>query len=138
MGSGTPNHVNDPIISGIWRPRDRLHYFENDPGGNITAVGAFKNDLAGISELVALSRSGRVPPTCMLTASIGIRPTDFLGPGGGAANVEATLLGPLASLRGSGDIELTNFTALVATWRQRFASAACTYDGQRVTQHATS
>ena len=30
MGSGTPNHVNDPIVSGVWRPRDRSRYFEDD------------------------------------------------------------------------------------------------------------
>ena len=27
MGSGTPNHVNDPVVSGVWKPRDRDHYF---------------------------------------------------------------------------------------------------------------
>ena len=25
MGSGTPNHVNDPVVSGAWRPQDRDH-----------------------------------------------------------------------------------------------------------------
>jgi hypothetical protein len=131
MGSGTPNHVNDPIVSGVWRPRDRTRYFEDDPAGNIAAVGAYKSDLTGIGELVSVYASGRAPSTCMLTASYGIRPADFLAPGTAAA-VESAVLAPLASLRASGDVELTSFTALVATWRQRYGGRACTFDGQRI------
>lgn len=25
MGSGTPNHVNDPYVTGVWRPKDRYN-----------------------------------------------------------------------------------------------------------------
>jgi hypothetical protein len=132
MGSGTPNHVNDPIVSGVWRPKDRSHYFVDDPVGNIAAVGAYKSDLTGITELVGLYTSGRAPSTCMLTASYPIRPVDFLAPGS-AAGVESAVLAPLASLRGSGDIELTTFTGLIATWKSRFAGRACTFDGQTIT-----
>ena len=35
IGSGTPNHVNDPVVSGVWRPKNWNAYFEDDPGGNI-------------------------------------------------------------------------------------------------------
>ena len=132
MGSGTPNHVNDPIISGVWRPRDRSRYFEDDPAGNIAAVGAFKSDLAGISELVALSQSGTQPSNCLLTASYAIRPADFIV-GGSASAVESNVLDPLSALRARGDIELTTFTDLISIWRQRFGARACTYDGQRFT-----
>src|SRR6185295_16488956 len=41
MGSGTPNHVSDPIVSGVWRPKSRDNYFDDDPAGNIACVGAF-------------------------------------------------------------------------------------------------
>ena len=60
MGSGTPNHVNDPVVSGVWRPKDRDNYFIDDPAGNIVCVGHFKNDVAGVSELVNLYMSGVV------------------------------------------------------------------------------
>ena len=62
MGSGTPNHVSDPMVGGVWRPRDRYQYFEDDPAGNITAVGAYRGDLAGITELIDLSQSGTMAP----------------------------------------------------------------------------
>ncbi len=28
MGSATPNHVNDPIVSGVWRPKDRYPFLK--------------------------------------------------------------------------------------------------------------
>lgn len=126
MGSGTPNHVNDPTISGLWRPKSRSSYWEDDPAGNIACVGAYKGDVAGISELVALYRSGQMSDTCILTATIGIRPVDIMAVGGLAA-IENTVLKPLIALRDSGQVRLTDFTALVATWKQDFGGRACTY-----------
>jgi hypothetical protein len=126
MGSGTPNHVNDPVISGVWRPADRFHYFEDDPAGNIACVGAFRADLPGVSELVELYRAGAVDAGCMLTASYHVRPADLMAPGGVAA-VERGVIAPLAALQASGRVALTDFTGLVAAWRQRFGGRACTY-----------
>lgn len=125
MGSGTPNHVSDPIVSGVWRPKDRNHYFEDDPAGNITCVGAYKGDVSGISELSGLYRTGKVRSSCMLTASIGIRPADITAPGG-LTSIENSVLRPLAGLRG--EVELTTFPSMVTTWKQRFAGQACTYN----------
>lgn len=126
MGSGSPNHVNDPLVSGVWRPRDRDAYFADDPVGNIVAVGAFRGDLPGISELAGLYRSGRVSAECLLTASYSIRPVDILGVDG-IRRIEDDVVRPLADLRDQGDVALTDFTALVDTWRQRFGARACVY-----------
>lgn len=126
MGSGTPNHVNDPIVSGVWRPRDRYDYWTDDRAGNIAAVGAFRGDVAGITSLVDAYRTGEVDPACMLTASVHIRPVELLAPGGLAA-VEASVIRPLVALRDAGEVVLTDFTSLVATWRQGFGASACLY-----------
>ena len=124
MGSGTPNHVNDPIVSGVWRPRDRGDYFADDPAANIACVGAFRGDLAGIAELIDLKRRGQVGPDCLLTSTYHIRPADLSGPGG-LARIEASVLAPLTALRAEGAVVLTDFTALVATWRTQLAGHAC-------------
>jgi hypothetical protein len=126
MGSGTPNHVNDPVISGVWRPKSRTSYFEDDPAGNISCIGAYKGDVAGISELVARYRNGQQASTCMLTASIAIRPVDITA-ASGLTTIENSVLKPLAVLRDSGQVKLTDFTSLIATWKQQYASKACTY-----------
>lgn len=124
MGSGTPNHVNDPIVSGVWHPKDRFNYWEDDPAGNIVSVGAFKGDVAGISELTGLSRAGQINATCMLTASIPIMPADII-PAGGLTTIENTVLGPVAAL--SSQVVVTDFTALVNTWKQQLGGRGCTY-----------
>ena len=125
MGSGTPNHTSDPIVSGVWRPKDRHNYFVDDPAGNIACTGAFKGDIAGISELVDLYRTGQIKPGCLLTATYHIRPADITA---SVPAIESTVLRPLAALRDSGQIVLTDFTALVATWRQQYGAQACLYD----------
>ena len=126
MGSGTPNHVNDPIISGVWRPLDRHAYFVDDPSGNIACVGAFRRDLPGITELADLYRTGRVGSECMLTATYAIPPADIMALGGLKA-IEDNVIRPLADLREDGYLVLTDFTALIATWKQEFAGRACMY-----------
>jgi hypothetical protein len=126
MGSGTPNHVNDPIVSGMWRPRSRDSYFTDDPNGNIACVGAYKGDIATISELVALYRNRTAPTTCMLTATIHVNPSSITAPNG-LATIESTVLKPLVALRDSGQVKLTDFSAMATTWRQEFGGRACSY-----------
>ena len=63
MGSGTPNHVNDPLVSGVWRPRDRDHYFEDDRPATSPRSVRGTSTLAGITELSDLYASGAVRRT---------------------------------------------------------------------------
>ena len=126
MGSGTPNHVNDPVLSGVWRPASRDRYFDDDPNGNIACVGAYKGDIATISELVGLYRSRQYAATCMLTASIHVNAAAITPPTG-IATIETTIIAPLAALRDSGQVRPTDFSSLVATWKRDFGAKACTY-----------
>ena len=132
MGSGTPNHVSDPTVSGVWRPTNRNNYFVDDPAGNIACIGGWKNDVAGISELVAIYRSKQAPATCMLTASMPIQPS-LVTTTAGLAQIESTFIKPLVVLRDSSQVVITDFTALVATWKRSFNGRACTYQFGAVT-----
>jgi len=129
IGSGTPNHVNDPLISGVWRPRDRDHYFEHDPGGNIAAVGPYKHSIESIAELIELYRSGTVPPTAMLTFSANINP-QTLGAPGGLAAVQDTVIDPIVAWRDSGLVDDTDFTSLIHTWETEFGGQGYLYDAE--------
>ena len=126
MGSGTPNHTNDPIVSGVWRPKEPWSYFEDDPTGNIACVGAFKGDIAGINELVSRYQSGQAESTCMQTSTFHITPAT-LGSSSAMAALERDVLTPLATLRSAGQVEVTDFTTLITTWRNRFSGRACIY-----------
>jgi hypothetical protein len=129
IGSGTPNHVNDPLISGVWRPRDRDHYFEHDSSANIAAIGPYKKSIASIAELIALYRSGAVPSTAMLTFSCNIGPSTIGAPNG-LASIADTVIAPLVAWRDSGLVALTDFTLLIHVWETVYASRGYIYDAE--------
>ncbi len=127
MGSGTPNHVNDPKISGVWRPKDRYNYFVDDSLGNIACIGQYKSDIAGINELIGLYDSGIVTPNKMLTSSYHITPSSITAQNG-IAIIESTIIQPLDLLRDQGKIKLTDFTTLIEDWHTIFNAKAFIYD----------
>lgn len=131
MGSGTPNHVNDPHFSGVWRPKDRYHYFEDDTAGNIVSVGQYKGTVATVQELVNLYASGVVPPQYMLTASIHIKPATITS-ANGLRVIEDSVLIPLVALQSQGKATLTDFTSLVNAWRTLFGARAYIYDPDNI------
>ncbi|MCC7537017.1 MAG: hypothetical protein IT379_12425 [Deltaproteobacteria bacterium] len=126
IGAGTPMHVNDPLASGVWRPRDRDRFFDDDPAGNVVAVGAWTRNLEGVRELVALHEDGTVAPEQLLTASWNIGPSTLTSPTG-LADVEAQVLLPLAALRDEGAVVVTDFTTLVDTWRRDYGARSSLY-----------
>ncbi len=131
MGSGTPNHVNDPLISGVWRPKNRFNYFVDDPAANIASLGQYKGNVASVQELINLYASGAVSPQFMLTASIHIKPATIIAANGLGA-IEHSLLVPLAALQNCGKVKLTDFTSLIGDWDTLFGSRAYLYPSNTV------
>ncbi|MBM3271638.1 MAG: hypothetical protein FJZ01_28730 [Candidatus Sericytochromatia bacterium] len=125
-GSGTPYHVKDPLVSGVWRPQDRDNYFVDDPAGNIVALGAWHDAVVGVSELVKLYTAGTVPPDRLLTASWNIKPSTITETNG-IASIESAVLEPMASFRDKGLVVVTDFTKLVKTWRDQYGGKASLY-----------
>lgn len=129
MGSGTPNHVNDPIVSGVWRPRDRFHYFEHDSTANIAAIGQYKTTIEDLPELVDLYQSGVVPTQYMLTSSYPIKPSTLIRPDGLQA-IADSVMAPVVALRDEGLVAPINFTALIATWETVFGARGFLFDAE--------
>lgn len=125
-GAGTPNHTNDPVVSGVWRPRDRSNFFTDDPAGNMVSIGPFSRDLAGVSTLWDLGKAGTIASSCILTSSYHVRPADITN-AAARASVERDVIAPLVSLRTAGQVVLTDFTSLVSTWRSQYSATGCVY-----------
>ena len=124
MGAGTPNHTNDPVVSGVWRPKDRNNFFTDDAGGNIYSVGQFTGDVAGITSLNNLSKAGTIDSSCMKTLSIHLLPANLTS-ASGLASTETTYVAPVAAL--GSQVVTTDFTSLVSTWRASFSAKGCVY-----------
>ena len=129
MGSGTPNHVNDPVVSGVWRPRDRFHYFEHDSTANIAAVGQYKTTIENLPELIDLYQSGEVSTEYMLTSSYPIKPSTIIRADGMQA-IADSVMAPVVALRDEGLVAPTNFTALIATWETVFGGRGFLFDAE--------
>ncbi|GMV23421.1 MAG: hypothetical protein AMXMBFR57_33700 [Acidimicrobiia bacterium] len=126
MGAGTPGHRHDPIVSGVWHPRDRWNYFTDDPMGNMVAIGGFRHTVAGISELYELGTTGSVEAHCMLTASYHIKPSDIMTPAT-LATVERDVISPLAAMGAAGQVVFTDFANLVSAWQVAYDGRGCIY-----------
>lgn len=129
MGSGTPFHVDDPVVSGVWQPQDRDHYFTHDGQANIAAIGQYKGTMEDIPELAALYQSGAVGTPFMLTSSYGIRPLTIQRPDG-LVSIADSVVAPMTAWRDLGMVMPTDFTALVETWRSAFGSRGFFYDAE--------
>lgn len=126
IGAGTPQHVNDPLVSGAWRPIDRDHFFTDDPSANIIAFGSWHDQVAGVQELVDLYANATVAPDSLLTASWNIRLADLTAPNG-MADVEQSVMIPMAALRDQGRVVTTDFTSLVVTWQSQYGGEPFLY-----------
>jgi hypothetical protein len=135
MGSGTPNHVNDPIVSGVWRPRDRFNYFDHDSTANIVAIGQYRGTLEGVPELISLYESGSVPLQYLLTTSYHIKPATITR-AGGIADIADSVITPVLQMQADGLAVATDFTSLVETWQTQFGSRGFLYDAENPTSDA--
>lgn len=119
MGSGTPGHVDDPVVTGVWRPQDRFHYFTHDPAANIIAIGQHRGTIDDVIELAGLYTDGTVPPEYMLTSTFHITPSRITA-AGGIAEIDAAVIAPVLAQREAGLAWPTDFTSLVQVWTEDF------------------
>ena len=125
IGSGTPSHTYDPQPSGIWRPKDKYHYWEDDPEGKVVCVGQYTGDLEGVQELVQLYQTDAVSADQMLTCTIHT-PQSFYP--GFMEDFEKDLIAPLLEMRDRGEIKLVDFSQLVDIWESEFGGEAQQYN----------
>lgn len=126
MGAGTENHVSDPVLTGVWRPRDgsTAGFFIDDPAGNIVSIGDYRHDLDHIAELRTLYVAGTIPVGTMLTSSYHVMPAELTADNG-PANLETAVLSKIRAL--GSQVVSTDFTSVVNTWRTSYASRGLTY-----------
>lgn len=127
MGSGSPFHVNDPVVSGVWRPLNRDYYFHHAPDSNMVAIGKYLGQVDDPVALHDLYVNGLVPPQFMLTTTFSLTPTTLMATGAIAA-IEDTIIAPMAAMRDTGLSHPTDFTRLVQAWQSSFGGVGYLYD----------
>lgn len=134
IGSGTPNHTYDPAPSGIWRPTDKYHYWQDDPNGSILCVGQYTGDVAGVEDLVQLYRSDAVSEDQILTCTIHTRQSFYSG---FMDDFRQNLVEPLLAMQENGDIRLVDFVQLIDIWESDFSSQPHLYNAPEIPPPST-
>jgi len=125
IGSGTPNHTNDPAPSGVWRPKDKYNFWTDDPQSDIVCIGQYTKNMQGLEDLIQLKQSGAIAKdeilTCTFFTSQSMTP-NF------TSDYEQNTLLPLLELQDKGHIEIVSYTELVHIWESEYNSAAHIYN----------
>ncbi|MSU59125.1 MAG: cadherin repeat domain-containing protein [Pedosphaera sp.] len=121
MGAGTPNHIADPVATGIWFPAATNDYFTHSPTGGIASWGAWDQDR--FSELLDLMTTNALPTNRMWTAGVTIGQGHFVLPGF-LTNVVAPMLDMIAALRDAGRIRVVQYEEGLNLWTNSFGTVA--------------
>jgi len=128
-GAGTSDHVNDPICSGVWRPKSAQKFFTHSPGGKMLSIGKWnpgKADHEGtcdmIGKLMTSLKKGDVPRDKMYTSCFAFFPNGESRLDGD--DYEKYLTGEvferLLKWRGSGPIRFIHFEDVPNILRNRY------------------
>ena len=125
MGAGTPNHVSDPVVTGIWRPAGTNDYFTDSPTGGILNWGMWGEDR--FSELLDLAATNGLPTNRMWTVGFTFGQGQFATTPGYLTNVVVPMIDMVAALRDAGRIRVVQFEEGLTIWTNQFSAVATNY-----------
>jgi len=124
MGAGTPNHRNDPVATGVWKPASADQFFTNSPSATLAAWAGWDGEEtlvnATVSELETLDRSK------MLTVTYILNQGDMPKPGYLTGTL-APQLDAIVALRDAGRIQVVRFEQGLEAWRTRYGGQGFVY-----------
>ncbi|MBX7244762.1 MAG: hypothetical protein K1X53_04645, partial [Candidatus Sumerlaeaceae bacterium] len=116
MGGGTSNHVNDPVVSGIWTPQSATNYFGHSNAGTIDAFGEWSGEPADVQALINLVESGQLPYGKMWTAGKVFNQSDMTSSVFVASTI-VPLLDSLVALRTAGKLQFIRHDEARTIWK---------------------
>lgn len=79
-GGGSPNHVGDFNISGVWRPKDNEHFLEHDEQA-LPNIGPYVSTWEGVNDLLEKQEAGELETGKIYTATVMADQDGLLEPG---------------------------------------------------------
>lgn len=126
MGGGTANHVNDPVLSGMWHPASVAQYFTDDPQGTIADFGVWDSDPTTITSLLTRVQSDST--TQMWTAAYPFNHSSLATPG----YIDGTampIVDSLKSLADQGQIRFVTFMDAYSIWQSQYGGVGSIVQG---------
>lgn len=117
-GGGSPFHVDDPEVSGVWLPKNTKNYFTHDDTGTLPNVGTYRSTWEGVEELLALQAAGALPAGKIYTASVMIT-QDMIAHDDARVTV-ASYLDAMADEIDDGRLVFADIESVIAIWEARY------------------
>jgi hypothetical protein len=125
MGGGTPNHIADPVATGIWLPACTNDYLGHSPTGAIAAWGMWGEDR--FPELLDIIASNALPTNRMWTAGFTFGQGQLSTGSGYLTNVLIPMIDMIAALRDAGRIRVVQYEEGMNIWTNEFGAVGTNY-----------
>lgn len=77
-GGGSPNHVNDYNVAGIWKPTSTADYLIHRDNAPVPDIGGYTSSWEGLDDLLAKQAAGELEAGHMYTAAVMVNQTEML------------------------------------------------------------
>lgn len=126
-GGGSPNHTQDYIISGVWKPKDAEHFTEHSDQAPLPNIGSYSGDWEGVQDLLDAAAGGSLEQGNIYTASIMAGSSVFLND-----QAVTEFEQELTALQGevtSGSLEFVYLADVIQRWHDEFHDQPTIYTG---------
>ncbi len=120
MGAGTPNHIADPVATGLWLPAGTNDYFTHSPTGAIATWGMWGEDR--FPELLDMVATNALPTNRLWTAGFTFGQGQFATGAGYLTNVVVPMIDMIAALRDAGRLRVVQFEEGLTIWTNQFGA----------------
>jgi hypothetical protein len=125
MGSGSTDHQNDPVVTGMWQPASEDAY--HTPGSSgIVAFGGWDNEITSVSALADQVQSGALDTTLLWTFSLNVNHSDVVQ-AGFLDNTMQPKIDQLVALKAASRIDVVTFVDALDRWRNDYGQRPSVY-----------
>ncbi len=118
-GESSLHHVDDPIVSGVWKPKNPYNFFEHDEKGKLVTIGGYKRNLQGVKELVSKYLNGQIDKGKIYTATVFVGHSSMVREES-RKRFEISIINELKELEREGLICITTLEKIAETWREKY------------------
>ncbi len=118
-GESTVNHVDDPVVSGVWKPKDPYHFFEHSEKGKLITIGGYERNIEGVNELVSKYEKGELENGKIYTVNVFVEQSQAVSEDF-RSFFEKTILNSLEKLESEDLIYVTTLEDIAKIWKEKY------------------
>lgn len=124
-GGGSSQHVDDPLLSGVWHPMDHDNYAVDDPAQNLPSIG---NGGGLVRFLIQDIETGQAPAGKIYTHTFTVFELNVYQQGDSALSVFENQLTQLQPYLDDGRVIFATLPEVLEIWRIVYGSEPNVYD----------